>query len=67
MSSTFLNRDFNDLIASELDGSLKLTIPLTFVILLVAFGAIVAALVPLVLAPHRWTPGTASWACTARR
>jgi len=50
VSGTFLNRDFNDLIASELDGSLRLTIPLTFVILLVAFGAIVAALVPLVLA-----------------
>ena len=50
VSSTFLNRDFNDLIASELDGSLRLTIPLTFAILLVAFGAIVAALVPLVLA-----------------
>jgi RND superfamily putative drug exporter len=50
VSSTFLNRDFNELIASELDGSLKLTIPLTFAILLVAFGAIVAALIPLVLA-----------------
>jgi RND superfamily putative drug exporter len=50
VSSTFLNRDFNELIASELDGSLRLTIPLTFLILLVAFGAIVAALVPLVLA-----------------
>jgi RND superfamily putative drug exporter len=50
VSSTFLNRDFNELIASELDGSLRLTIPLTFLILLLAFGAIVAALVPLVLA-----------------
>jgi RND superfamily putative drug exporter len=50
ISSTFLNRDFNLLIADELDGSLRLTIPLTFAILLVAFGAIVAALVPLVLA-----------------
>ena len=50
VSSTFLNRDFNELIASELDGSLKLTVPLTFVILLIAFGAIVAALVPLILA-----------------
>ncbi|MEO5703832.1 MAG: MMPL family transporter [Candidatus Limnocylindrales bacterium] len=50
VSSTFLNRDFNELIASELDGSLKLTIPLTFVILLIAFGAVVAAPVPLVLA-----------------
>ena len=50
VSSTFLNRDFNELIASELDGSLKLTIPLTFLILLLAFGAIVAATVPLILA-----------------
>ena len=50
VSNTFLNRDFNELIASELDGSLKLTVPLTFVILLIAFGAIVAALVPLILA-----------------
>ena len=50
ISSTFLNRDFNELIASELDGSLRLTVPLTFLILLVAFGAIVAALIPLVLA-----------------
>ncbi|HUG31048.1 MAG TPA: MMPL family transporter [Candidatus Limnocylindria bacterium] len=50
ISSTFLNRDFNHLIAEELDSSLLLTIPLTFVILLLAFGAIVAALVPLVLA-----------------
>ena len=50
ISSTILNRDFNQLISDELDSSLRLTIPLTFVILLVAFGAIVAALVPLVLA-----------------
>ena len=50
ISSTFLNRDFNELIAEELDNSLVLTIPLTFAILLLAFGAIVAALVPLVLA-----------------
>jgi RND superfamily putative drug exporter len=50
ISSTFLNRDFNDLISSELDSSLRLTIPLTFVILLVAFGAIVAASIPLLLA-----------------
>ncbi len=50
ISSTFLNRDFTDLINEELDSSLTLTIPLTFLILLLAFGAIVAALVPLVLA-----------------
>ena len=33
-----------------LDESLRLTIPLTFLILLVAFGAAVAAVIPLVLA-----------------
>jgi uncharacterized membrane protein YdfJ with MMPL/SSD domain len=50
VSSTFINRDINDLISSELDESLKVTIPITFVILLLAFGAIVAAGIPLVLA-----------------
>ena len=50
ISNTFINRDFNDVIAEELDGSLRFTIPATFLILLLAFGAIVASLVPLVLA-----------------
>jgi putative drug exporter of the RND superfamily len=50
ISSTFINRDINQLINDELDGSLKLTIPITFLILLVAFGAIVGAIVPLLLA-----------------
>src|SRR5689334_8348974 len=50
ISSTFINRDINQLINDELDGSLRLTIPITFLILLVAFGAIVAAVVPLLLA-----------------
>ena len=50
ISSTFINQDINELISSGLDGSLRLTMPLTFLILLVAFGAIVAAVVPLVLA-----------------
>src|SRR3954451_12481130 len=50
ISSTFINDDINALINTGLDDSLKLTIPLTFVILLFAFGAIVASLVPLVLA-----------------
>ena len=50
ISSTILNRDFNQLISEELDGALYLTIPLTFLILLIAFGAIAAALIPLVLA-----------------
>jgi uncharacterized membrane protein YdfJ with MMPL/SSD domain len=50
VSSTFINRDFNEVISGELDGSLRFTLPVTFIILLVAFGAIVASLVPLVLA-----------------
>jgi uncharacterized membrane protein YdfJ with MMPL/SSD domain len=50
ISSTFINRDINQLINDELDGSLRLTIPITFVILLAAFGAIVASVIPLLLA-----------------
>jgi len=50
VSSTFINNDINELISSGLDQSLRLTIPLTFLILLFAFGAIVASVVPLVLA-----------------
>jgi RND superfamily putative drug exporter len=50
ISSTFINDDINDLISSGLDESLRITIPLTFFILLFAFGAIVASVVPLVLA-----------------
>ena len=50
VSSTFINEDINELISSGLDDSLRLTLPLTFIILLFAFGAIVAAVVPLVLA-----------------
>ncbi|HYN70780.1 MAG TPA: MMPL family transporter, partial [Candidatus Eisenbacteria bacterium] len=50
ISGTFINRDINDLISHDLDSSLRLTIPLTFLILLLAFGAIVASVIPLVLA-----------------
>ncbi len=50
VSSTFINDDINALISDGLDQSLRLTIPLTFIILLFAFGAIVASVVPLVLA-----------------
>ncbi len=50
ISSTFINDDINALISEGLDDSLRLTIPLTFIILLFAFGAIVASVVPLVLA-----------------
>ncbi len=50
ISNTFINADINDLISSGLDSTLRLTLPLTFIILLFAFGAIVASVVPLVLA-----------------
>jgi RND superfamily putative drug exporter len=50
LSTTLMTADLNEIILGDLDGSLKLTLPLTFLILLVAFGAIVAAGVPLVLA-----------------
>ncbi|MFL5678241.1 MAG: MMPL family transporter, partial [Chloroflexota bacterium] len=50
ISSTFINDDIMSLINDGLDSTLSLTIPLTFVILLFAFGAIVASVVPLVLA-----------------
>ena len=50
VSGTFINDDITKLINDGLDASLRLTIPLTFIILLFAFGAIVASVVPLVLA-----------------
>jgi RND superfamily putative drug exporter len=50
VSNTFINQDINDLINHDLDSSLRITVPLTFLILLLAFGAIVASLIPLVLA-----------------
>jgi uncharacterized membrane protein YdfJ with MMPL/SSD domain len=50
VSSTFINQDINELISSGLDSTFLLTMVLTFLILLVAFGAIVASVVPLVLA-----------------
>lgn len=42
--------EFSAIINHDLDNSAKITLPLTFLILLIAFGALVAALVPLVLA-----------------
>ena len=50
LSNTLANDEISGVITSDLDGSLRLTIPLTFIILLVAFGAVVAAAVPLLLA-----------------
>lgn len=50
VSNTFINNDINDLISHDLDSSLRVTMPLTFAILLLAFGAIVASLIPLIIA-----------------
>ena len=50
LNNTLANDEISELVNSDLDGSLRLTIPLTFAILLIAFGAVVAAIVPLVLA-----------------
>jgi len=50
IGNTFISDDINKLISSGLDDTLKITMPLTFFILLLAFGAIVASIVPLVLA-----------------
>ncbi|HET7494706.1 MAG TPA: MMPL family transporter [Candidatus Limnocylindrales bacterium] len=44
------NQDIQALVNGGLDASLRLTIPLTFLILLIAFGAAIAAFVPLILA-----------------
>jgi uncharacterized membrane protein YdfJ with MMPL/SSD domain len=50
LDGTLANEDIQELVNGGLDSSLRLTIPITFLILLVAFGAVVAAVVPLVLA-----------------
>jgi RND superfamily putative drug exporter len=50
LNNTLTNAEISELINGGLDASLRLTIPLTFFILLLAFGAIVAAAIPLVLA-----------------
>ncbi|HEY3524252.1 MAG TPA: MMPL family transporter, partial [Candidatus Limnocylindrales bacterium] len=50
LSNWLANREISRVVNDDLDGSLRLTIPLTFAILLIAFGAVVAAFVPLVLA-----------------
>ena len=50
IDSTFINEDINSLITHDLDNSIVLTIPATFIILIVAFGAVAASVVPLVLA-----------------
>ncbi len=50
LNNTIANNEISELINGGLDASLRLTIPLTFLILLAAFGAVVAAVIPLVLA-----------------
>ena len=50
LNNTLANDEISELVNGGLDASLRLTIPLTFLILLIAFGAVVAAVVPLVLA-----------------
>ena len=48
--TTLLNDQVAEEINRDLDGALGLSLPATFLILLVAFGALVAASVPLILA-----------------
>ena len=50
LSGILANDDIETLVNDDLDNSLRITIPLTFAILLLAFGAAVAAFVPLILA-----------------
>jgi uncharacterized membrane protein YdfJ with MMPL/SSD domain len=50
LNNTLTNAEISTLINGGLDASLRLTIPLTFFILLIAFGAVVAAVIPLILA-----------------
>jgi len=50
VDSTFINQDIDNLINKGLDDTLAVTLPVTFGILLLAFGAIVASVIPLVLA-----------------
>lgn len=50
LNNAWINDDINAVVSHDLDSSLRITIPLTFIILLIAFGTIAAAVVPLVLA-----------------
>jgi RND superfamily putative drug exporter len=50
LNNLLANNEISNLINDGLDSSLRLTIPLTFLILLIAFGAVIAAVIPLVLA-----------------
>ncbi len=48
--TTLLNDQVAAEINRDLDGALRITLPATFLILLIAFGALVSACVPLILA-----------------
>jgi uncharacterized membrane protein YdfJ with MMPL/SSD domain len=48
-NGAILNKQVNEVIQHDMDNTLKITLPATFLILLIAFGAVVASLVPLVL------------------
>ena len=50
LNNHLANEEVQQLVNGGLDSSLRLTIPLTFIILLIAFGAVIAAVVPLVMA-----------------
>jgi uncharacterized membrane protein YdfJ with MMPL/SSD domain len=50
VSNTLTNDQIGTVVNSDLDGSLRISLPATFVILVLAFGAVVAAFVPLFLA-----------------
>ena len=48
--SASLNKQINEIVEEDFGGALFLNLPITFVILILAFGAVVAASVPLALA-----------------
>ena len=50
LNNHLANDEIQELVNGGLDSSLRLTLPLTFLILLIAFGAVIAAIVPLVMA-----------------
>ena len=50
VSNTLTNDQIGTVVTDDLDGSLRISLPATFIILVIAFGAVVAAFVPLLLA-----------------
>ncbi|HLY14137.1 MAG TPA: MMPL family transporter [Candidatus Limnocylindrales bacterium] len=50
VSNTLTNDQIGTVVNADLDGSLRISLPATFLILVLAFGAVVAAFVPLFLA-----------------